>query len=69
MIKTKCGLKPCPFCGGQAVISKVNSGIFVYSNTFSYAKCIECGAKSAVTTSRDQTKKLWNERVKENDDK
>ena len=69
MITTKGGLKTCPFCGGQAFIATVNSGVFARSKTFTYAKCIECGAMSAVTASRDQTRKLWNERVTKNDDK
>lgn len=36
-------LKPCPFCGGEAVIECDKEP---YGMTYAYAFCKECGAKS-----------------------
>ena len=55
------GLRPCPFCGGNAQLSEFGWPHSVY--------CIECGAKVASTLcfekgKADATKK-WNQRVYE----
>lgn len=58
-------LKPCPFCGGQAIIFKVKR----YKG---YATCTECQVRT-ITVSNDTDKELnwkqvatnlWNRRIR-----
>lgn len=52
-------LKPCPFCGGRAVILSEETPTF----TFYFASCIRCGIKTPhLTTKRDVFNK-WNRRI------
>ncbi len=56
-------LKPCPFCGGTAVLESCTT----YSSTFYGVRCTGCGA--FVTFIGNEKKnfsgKAWNGRVKE----
>lgn len=41
-------LKPCPFCGGEAVMKSylTNGGVFTRDNEHVYITCKSCGARS-----------------------
>ena len=60
-------LKPCPFCGGKALLSHDHAGIGA-----SYIRCEKCGLesirflKSFEIASDDKAVEFWNRRV--NDD-
>lgn len=62
-MEKKIKLKPCPFCGGMAVLNKEKGRIF------SYVKCIVCGAESGLIKvsaeygSEDKAAEAWNRRV------
>lgn len=45
-MKTKItyNLKPCPFCGGQAVVQEMHYSMLQSEN---FVKCINCGAESS----------------------
>lgn len=47
-------LKPCPFCGGEAVLS---------GSEYTYVYCKKCGAESHGGKSRAKTVEQWNRRV------
>ena len=47
-------LKPCPFCGGKAVL-KVN-----------YVKCTQCYARTGQYDIQEEAKKSWNTRAVNN---
>lgn len=56
-------LKPCPFCGGEAVV-KINRGfnrtifdVFVY--------CEKCGASTCTYVLKETAIKAWNQRADE----
>lgn len=42
-VKTKHGLKLCPFCGGQAILQEYP---IAYCKTTYFVKCINCYARS-----------------------
>ena len=56
-------LKPCPFCGGKAILDHDYAG-----NGMSYIRCEKCGLesvhfiKSFEVASDDQAIKYWNRR-------
>ena len=50
-------LKPCPFCGGEASMIKVD---YVRGNTYCY--CTECKAKSPYCLTREEAINAWNRR-------
>ena len=53
-------LKPCPFCGGKATITK---SVDVCNNKFYSVKCFRCGV---LTTFRDRQYnaiEAWNRRA------
>ena len=54
-------LKPCPFCGGEAVLVKNFSSI----PGWSYVRCQECGASVACVTDPYRAIENWNRRVEE----
>ena len=57
-------LKPCPFCGGKAILTHDNAGLGA-----SYIRCERCGLesvrfiKSFEVASDDQAIKYWNRRA------
>ena len=57
-------LKPCPFCGGKAVLSHDHTGLGA-----SYIRCEKCGTesirfiKSFEIASDDRAKQFWNRRA------
>ena len=57
-------LKPCPFCGGKAVLSHDHTGL-----GSSYIRCEKCGIesirfiKSFEIASDDRAVEFWNRRV------
>lgn len=57
-------LKPCPFCGGDAEIASVKSGIFRHA--YYYVRCTMCGATSRVQETARKAERSWNRRA--NDD-
>ena len=61
-------LKPCPFCGGQAIL--LPAGAEVYTKTakrsFLYAvtcKDVNCAATGGVMTSEIDAAEVWNRRA------
>ena len=61
-------LKPCPFCGGRAVVEAKTFDVF---NVGAYVFCTECGARTKVFNSHTglyrESEKLaadaWNKRI------
>ena len=61
-------LKPCPFCGGNAIMGTKTFDVF---NVGAYVFCSECGARTAIHNSRSglyrESEKLaadtWNKRI------
>lgn len=51
-------LKPCPFCGGEAVVEKR----FSWEKTFYVCKCIQCKAESSFETTQEWAAAAWNRR-------
>ena len=54
-------LKPCPFCGEKATISKryhdaVKQEVY-------YVYCIKCGMQSGWSETEEKLRKTWNRRV------
>ena len=49
-------LKPCPFCGGEAALDRVNNLLFV-------PYCKRCGAACDNRQSEDEAIKAWNTRA------
>ena len=54
-------LKPCPFCGGEAILVKDFSSF----KDWTYVRCKECGAATAVSGNAFKALDLWNKRVEE----
>ena len=54
-------LKPCPFCGGEAILVKDFSSF----KDWTYVRCKECGAATSVSGNAYKAIELWNKRVEE----
>lgn len=52
-------LKPCPFCGGEAILVKDFSSF----KDWTYVRCQECGASVAVVDNPYRAIENWNRRV------
>ncbi len=52
-------LKPCPFCGGKAVMRTSASKVCAW------AKCTACGAESSVFSDHESAAEAWNRRAAE----
>lgn len=49
-------LKPCPFCGEEAILKEIEYlGMFIV--------CSKCGAKTSYQLGRSLVVKMWNRRV------
>lgn len=60
-IKTTDNLKPCPFCGGQAVVQEMCYSMLQSEH---FVKCVNCGAESSrYYDSTHSAIKAWNRRV------
>lgn len=53
-------LKPCPFCGGKAIINE-------YLNSLFWTRCVDCGAEIQALSTVDDAKSEWNRRADECD--
>ena len=51
-------LKPCPFCGGEAVIREDARGLYRVS-------CPGCYVKTSLSTIEDEAITVWNHRANE----
>lgn len=51
-------LKPCPFCGGQAIMAPTYDGLFM-------AQCIRCGIGTMKLFSPKDVEDRWNRRVED----
>lgn len=49
-------LKKCPFCGGEAVIQKIND------STLSFAVCVECRMRTPTLQDGKIAMRAWNRR-------
>lgn len=56
-------LKPCPFCGGKAMIDYGFSSSLNASGGFAYVFCEQCRVSGSRHTSEKQAEKAWNTRV------
>jgi Lar family restriction alleviation protein len=52
-------LRPCPFCGGEAVFSIAMNNL---NEKFDYVECLDCAASSHPVKSKLLTAKVWNTR-------
>ena len=50
-------LKPCPFCGGQAMLTPVDAGFVKYT-----VFCSDCGVAFSVYPTEEEAAKVWNTR-------
>ena len=50
-------LKPCPFCGGQAMITPVDAGFVKYT-----VFCSNCGVTFAAYPTEEEAATVWNTR-------
>jgi Lar family restriction alleviation protein len=60
-------LKPCPFCGGQAVLHKAERESFLMAKTIflSQISCASCGVNTGVFKEEDNAIKAWNRRTEQ----
>ena len=49
-------LKPCPFCGGLAVVCKFDFELYA-------ATCVSCGSRGKYASSEPEAVEHWNRRV------
>ena len=58
-------LKPCPFCGGEAVLHKTERESFLMAKTIilSQISCASCGVNTDVFREDDTAIKAWNRRA------
>ena len=54
-------LKPCPFCGGEAILVKD----FCSFKDWNYARCESCGAMTSVADDAYKAIEAWNMRAEE----
>lgn len=56
------GLKPCPFCDGEAEVERVGTS----GSSHAYAAvCEDCGARAERTPDKQGATTAWNRRAKE----
>ena len=48
-------LKPCPFCGSERTVEKLDGMVF-------YIRCQDCGAKGPAKTLKPKAIEAWNRR-------
>lgn len=60
-------LKPCPFCGGEAVLHKAERESFLMGKTISLDQisCASCGVNTSVFGNEEDAIKAWNRRANE----
>lgn len=56
-------LKPCPFCGGEARISKRLLTSHIGSDMKPFVICKECLGRSAYLDNEQEAIEVWNRRV------
>jgi len=58
-------LKPCPFCGGEAITCKIEQDSFLLGrNIFFYAaQCDSCNVKTPLCKTEEQAIEIWNRRI------
>ena len=54
----KIGLKPCPFCGHEAIMLLVESNLYAVT-----CKDVNCAAQGGVMTSEIDATEVWNRKV------
>lgn len=69
-------LKPCPFCGGKAVMNNLTFSLRGLVHLDSHVNgeekdtydvsCSTCEVTTGICYTEEKTKKLWNQRVEEN---
>lgn len=58
--KNKPELKPCPFCNGEAEITKT----YLYGEVTGYVPhCTKCGCELSIYKSKQGAENAWNRRV------
>ena len=58
-------LKPCPFCGGNAVKAVCHKNPDNYDGAEFWVVCAKCHIKTNRSLDEDEPVDLWNRRVKE----
>ena len=56
-------LKPCPFCGGEALFDVSNPARWGWGNDYHVVKCSDCGARIRPSSVKEQTTAVWNRRA------
>lgn len=56
-------LKPCPFCGGEAVLTNN----FCSFKEWAFVRCQTCGSATKIANDTSQAAEIWNKRVEEKD--
>lgn len=56
-------LKPCPFCGGEAILETHMNDDFL--NSYYRVVCESCGVKTLFIYHREETINFWNRRAYE----
>ena len=59
------GLKPCPFCGGNAVKAVCHKNPDNYDGAEFWVVCTKCHIKTNRSLDEDEPVDLWNRRVNE----
>ena len=50
-------LKPCPFCGGEAVLCEIATG-----HPRFYMRCEDCHSEAGICATEEEAEMIWNSR-------
>ena len=59
-------LKPCPFCGGEAMVANATREYLSGKTEERFAiNCISCGANGGDKKTKEEAIEIWNRRTKQ----